>query len=80
MKRSKKLLTAAVSALMLTAPGTILITPEVASFNAKAIDDTGDDWLHAKGSRLYDMNGNEVWLTGANWFGYNCTECALHYL
>lgn len=80
MKRSKKLLTAAVSALMLTAPGTILITPEVASFNAKAIDDTCDDWLHAKGSRLYDMNGNEVWLTGANWFGYNCTECALHYL
>ena len=80
MKRSKKLLTAAVSALMLTSSVTILITPEVASFNAKAIDDTGDDWLHAKGSRLYDMNGNEVWLTGANWFGYNCTECALHYL
>lgn len=80
MKKSKKLLTAATAALMLTAPGTILTTPETAPFTAKAIDDTGDDWLHAKGSRLYDMNGNEVWLTGANWFGYNCTECALHYL
>ena len=33
---------------------------------ANAVDTNGDDWLHAKGSRLYDMNGNEVWLTGAN--------------
>lgn len=45
-----------------------------------AADDTNDDWLHAKGSRLYDKNGNEVWLTGANWFGFNCTECSPHYL
>ncbi len=43
-----------------------------------AADDTGDDWLHAVGSRLYDMNGNEVWLTGANWFGLNCSENAPH--
>lgn len=42
--------------------------------------DTGDDWLHAEGSRLYDMNGNEVWLTGANWFGLNCGERCPHYL
>lgn len=41
-------------------------------------NDGNDDWLHAKGSRLYDMNGNEVWLTGANWFGMNCTENAPH--
>ena len=45
-----------------------------------AASDTDDDWLHAKGSRLYDKNGNEVWLTGANWFGFNCTECVPHYL
>ena len=45
---------------------------------ANAADNGGDDWLHAKGSRLYDMNGNEVWLTGANWFGMNCTENAPH--
>ena len=47
---------------------------------AVAADDTNDDWLHASGSRLYDSQGNEVWLTGANWFGLNCTEFALHYL
>ncbi len=45
---------------------------------AAAVDDTGDDWLHAKGSRLYDSAGNEVWLTGANWFGMNCSENAPH--
>ncbi len=45
-----------------------------------ATDTNNDDWLHAKGSRLYDMNGNEVWLTGANWFGLNCSENVPHYL
>lgn len=47
-------------------------------FIANAVDDGNDDWLHAEGSRLYDMNGNEVWLTGANWFGMNCSENAPH--
>ena len=42
------------------------------------VDDCNDDWLHAVGSRLYDKNGNEVWLTGANWFGFNCTENCVH--
>ncbi|MBP5581329.1 MAG: cellulase family glycosylhydrolase [Ruminococcus sp.] len=45
---------------------------------AMAADDCNDDWLHAKGSRLYDMNGNEVWITGANWFGFNCSENCAH--
>ena len=40
--------------------------------------DTQDDWLHAKGNRLYDENNNEVWLTGANWFGFNCSESVFH--
>lgn len=48
--------------------------------NAVAVDTNNDDWLHAEGSRLYDMNGNEVWLTGANWFGLNCIEYSPHYL
>ena len=44
-----------------------------------AYTNTGnDDWIHAEGSRLYDMQGNEVWMTGANWFGFNCTENVLH--
>ena len=50
------------------------------SFSASAADTNNDDWIHAKGSRLYDSQGNEVWLTGANWFGFNCTENVLHYL
>lgn len=45
-----------------------------------AADTNNDDWLHAVGSRLYDEQGNQVWLTGANWFGLNCGEAAPHYL
>ncbi|MCM1132170.1 MAG: cellulase family glycosylhydrolase [Ruminococcus flavefaciens] len=48
--------------------------------SALAVDTNNDDWLHAEGSRLYDVNGNEVWLTGANWFGFNCSENCAHYL
>ena len=47
---------------------------------AAAADDTNDDWLHAEGSRLFDKDGHEVWLTGANWFGFNCSERCAHYL
>ncbi len=31
----------------------------------------GDDWLHTDGRRILDKDGNEVWITGVNWFGYN---------
>ncbi len=35
-----------------------------------------DDWLSAKGSKIVDKDGKEVWLTGCNWFGYNTgTNC-----
>lgn len=45
----------------------------------------GDDWLTTDGDRILDMNGNEVWLTGVNWFGYNtgtnvfdgCWSCSM---
>ncbi len=81
MKKFTKVLTALVAAAALTVTGTssavntILISPKD---SAVAVDDNNDDWLHAKGSRLYDMNGNEVWLTGANWFGFNCSENCAH--
>ena len=43
------------------------------------LDDTcNDDWLHTNGSDIVDQNGNVVRLTGANWFGFNCSECMLH--
>lgn len=70
---SAAVLTAGIAAPVMTAERTDVMT-------VSAVDTNNDDWLHAKGSRLYDMNGNEVWLTGANWFGFNCTECVPHYL
>ncbi|MBQ1463529.1 MAG: cellulase family glycosylhydrolase [Ruminococcus sp.] len=81
MKKAMKAVAAFVSAAALAftgaAPFADSITAEK-TITAAALDDTGDDWLHAEGSRLYDMNGNEVWLTGANWFGANCSENAPH--
>ncbi len=58
-----------------TPAGNVLRT---APLSAAAADDTNDDWLHCEGSRIYDKDGNQVWLTGANWFGLNCTENIPH--
>ncbi len=60
--------------------GTASVFTAVPDISVNAADTNNDDWLHAEGSRLFDMNGNEVWLTGANWFGFNCTENSPHYL
>ena len=45
---------------------------------AATVDSNNDDWLHCRGNKIYDMYGNEVWLTGANWFGFNCSENCFH--
>jgi len=37
-----------------------------------------DDWLHTQGNQVVDQHGNPVWLTGANWFGFNATERTFH--
>ncbi|MFI9585547.1 cellulase family glycosylhydrolase [Streptomyces sp. NPDC052236] len=37
-----------------------------------------DDWLHTSGNKIVDAAGNEVWLTGANWFGFNASERVFH--
>jgi len=34
-------------------------------------DEYHDDWLHVENGVVVDRNGNEVWMTGVNWFGYN---------
>ena len=39
---------------------------------------TGTDWLHTEGNRIVDEQGQRVWLTGANWFGFNATERVFH--
>ena len=36
------------------------------------------DWLHVSGNQIVDEEGNPVWLTGANWFGFNATERVFH--
>jgi aryl-phospho-beta-D-glucosidase BglC (GH1 family) len=41
-------------------------------------DDTNDDWLHCVGNQIYDEEGNPVYLTGVNWFGFNCNEAVVH--
>ncbi|SCZ78078.1 cellulase family glycosylhydrolase [Pseudobutyrivibrio xylanivorans] len=38
----------------------------------------GDDWLHTDGHKILDKQGREVFLTGANWFGFNCSEKVFH--
>ena len=79
--RNKHLLSLCLAALV-AATGTIGFTGSSlkAPMTVTAADDTNDDWLHCEGSRIYDKDGNEVWLTGANWFGFNCSENCAHYL
>ncbi len=79
MKKFTRNAAAAITAAVLTVAGAAPCFSQT-TMTANSVDTNNDDWLHAKGSRLYDMNGNEVWLTGANWFGFNCSENCPHYL
>ena len=80
MKNKFKSLSAVSAAVVLAFTGSAVSPVRYSApvMNASAADDGNDDWLHAVGSRLFDKNGNEVWLTGANWFGLNCTENVPH--
>ncbi len=69
---------AACAAALAMAAGTFAYGASAFLRPVEAADDGNDDWLHAVGSRLYDKDGNEVWLTGANWFGFNCSENCAH--
>lgn len=82
MNLQKKLVAVASAAVLaMTGLGTSSLAVLQAPLQVSAAADTNnDDWLHAVGSRLYDKDGNEVWLTGANWFGFNCSENCAHYL
>ena len=67
----KKAAAAVVSAAML---GTVVGAnyPEKNVQKAAAADEFHDDWLHVNDkAEVVDMNGNPVWMTGVNWFGYN---------
>lgn len=68
----------AIAALAVSSAASVMPAVSTQPASAAEVDDCNDDWLHAVGSRLYDKDGNEVWLTGANWFGFNCTENCVH--
>ncbi len=80
MKIWKAMLPLAAAAIMTTGALSSSVSTFQTTLTATAVDDNNDDWLHAEGSRLYDSEGHEVWLTGANWFGFNCSENCAHYL
>lgn len=67
MKRMKQAAAAAAAAMMLAMQGLMMPAPSAAA----APDEYHDDWLHVENGKVVDMYGNEVWMTGVNWFGYN---------
>ncbi|MBN1696189.1 MAG: cellulase family glycosylhydrolase [Spirochaetales bacterium] len=50
----------------------------VVPFVSVTAQSADDDWLHTSGNKIYDKNNNMVWLTGVNWFGFNCSERVVH--
>ena len=69
-KKLKKAISGCLAALaLLTVPAADMQKALVAE---AAPDEYHDDWLHVnENAEIVDMNGNPVWITGCNWFGYN---------
>ncbi len=59
------------AAAAVVASCTLLVGSQMGTVPAAAADDCHDDWLHVENGKVVDMSGNEVWMTGVNWFGYN---------
>lgn len=73
MAALKRLIAVAASVAMIGSVG-ISFSDSFSSSNTvvMAADDCHDDWLHVNDkAEIVDMNGNPVWMTGVNWFGYN---------
>ncbi len=51
-------------------------TPDTPAATPAAVPTS--DWLHVDGNQIVDEAGNPVWLTGANWFGFNASERVFH--
>ncbi len=60
--------------ILLITLATLLISPAAQISAETNVAEANDDWLHVEGTNIVDKNGNKVWLTGANWFGFNCRE------
>ncbi len=78
MQKFKRCAAAVTSAVMMASAVNFTVLPTTAADANLVYDEesgvtynTQDDWLHVEGDKIFDMNGNEVWLTGCNWFGYN---------
>jgi aryl-phospho-beta-D-glucosidase BglC (GH1 family) len=79
MNKFKKIISGIV-ALSLTAA--IAAIPVLYEKNTTTVDAAVDTWnddrLHSEKDLICDANGNEVRLTGVNWFGFNCSENIFH--
>ncbi|WP_431879510.1 cellulase family glycosylhydrolase [Micromonospora marina] len=64
----------------LSAPATASAAPPPRAALPPAADSAAPtaDWLHTEGNKIVDESGNQVWLTGVNWFGFNATERVFH--
>lgn len=72
MSYLRKIVSGGMAAALLI--GTMTFTAPESKPAAAAPDEYHDDWLHVnENAEIVDMNGNPVWLTGCNWFGYNVT-------
>ncbi|WP_240643792.1 cellulase family glycosylhydrolase [Antribacter gilvus] len=69
---------ALVASAGLAVPAATVSTTLAAAPAAAAPATDGDDWLHTDGNQIVDADGTPVWLTGANWFGFNASERVFH--
>lgn len=70
-KRAKKVISLSLAAATVFS---LMMTPSMQTYAETPVAESNDDWLHVDGTNIVDKNGNKVWLTGANWFGFNCRE------
>ncbi|WP_274536107.1 cellulase family glycosylhydrolase [Streptomyces sp. CB03234] len=80
LRRLRALVAGAITAGLLATAGplTQAAAQQAAAPEVAAVAAPGDDWLHTRGNKIVDANGDEVWLTGANWFGFNASERVFH--
>ncbi|MEU1964462.1 cellulase family glycosylhydrolase [Micromonospora sediminicola] len=81
VKRSVRgLALAACVVVGLSTPATATAAPPPRAALPLATDSAAPaaDWLHTEGNKIVDEAGNQVWLTGVNWFGFNATERVFH--
>jgi endoglucanase len=75
-RRARRLIAAA--AALITASGIMSVVALSAGPASAATGGTGTGFLSAKGSQLVDANGNNVRLTGLNWFGMETDNKTFH--